>query len=60
MNEKYLREIRNWVRFAGILLIVSVLAGVIMGIVIVKDMNTVAAPVSTSTCLSLGGTNPAC
>jgi hypothetical protein len=59
MNEKYLREIRNWARFGGILLIISVLAGVIMGIVVVKDMNTVVSPISTS-CMSVGGSNPAC
>jgi hypothetical protein len=61
----YLREIRNWMRFIGIVVIVNVIAAIIIGVVIGVQLshavsNSVGSTAPATNCLSLGGTDPSC
>lgn len=61
MSEKYLREIRNWVRVAGILMIASIVIGIMFGIAVTRDLKIVTSPPSAaSNCMSVGGADPSC
>jgi hypothetical protein len=64
---RYLHEIRNWMRFIGIIVIINVVAGIIIGIVVgvevshaVNNSSTSGGTTSNSNCLSQGGTDPSC
>lgn len=63
---RYLREIRNWMRFIGIIVIINVIAAVVIGIVVgvavshAVNNTTSGGTTLNSNCLSQGGTDPNC
>ena len=62
----YLREIRNWMRFIGIVVIINVVAAIVIGIVVGVEVShavsntTSGGTTSNSNCMSQGGTDPSC
>jgi len=65
-STRYLREIRNWIRFIGIIVIINVIAAIVIGIVVgvavthAVNNTTSGGTTSNSNCLSQGGTDPSC
>lgn len=62
-TERYLYEIRNWARFFGILAIVSLIAALIVGVMIVHavdNANNSGTGSTSSLCQSQGGPIQGC
>lgn len=62
-SERYLYEIRNWARFFGILAIVSLIAALIVGVMIVHavdNANSTGTGSTSSLCQSQGGPIQGC
>jgi hypothetical protein len=63
---RYLHEIRNWMRFIGIIVIINVVAAIVIGIVVGVEVSHAVnnsnpgGTTPNSNCLSQGGTDPNC
>ena len=63
---RYLHEIRNWMRFIGIIVIINVFAAIVIGIVVGVEVSHAVnnsnpgGTTPNSNCLSQGGTDPSC
>ena len=63
---RYLHEIRNWMRFIGIVVIINVAAAIVIGIAVgvqvshTANHSTFGGFTPGSTCVSHGGTDPSC